>query len=230
MLIELYNEAGQLVLDTQTHILKCIHKRMLPGGTTIRFVSGDLPEGTWRTFWEISGRDAQNKYITIYEGPIYVTNTPVESQETWVRPLNGTTVCRSGSFTGVAVSSGKVMGGGVEYAFTTKAASSDASGYLDCYAEDGRLLWSLASLLKVPQILKVVNSATVSSISLLEFDAAIREKIFFYTTYAGRYIVLEESVQYEYMVFTRVGDIVYFKGNDNRTVTAQVFAAYIPDP
>lgn len=229
MLVEFYNQNGDLILDNETKVFKVVQKLKLPGGAYIGYPNRNTPN-SWYSDWNISGRTANGSAsVNHYAGPYY-TGTLVPAEFTFIRPLNGTTTSSSYNLDTVGVSNNAtVVGEGVEYARLAQTQANDASGYLDCFNINGELVWSVSSLISSPQILKVINNSTTRSIDLTEFNLDIREKIYFLPLFEGDYDVPDESTAYYSSVnFTRVGNIVYIGNLDgNGATSAYILVALI---
>ncbi|EJB8489877.1 hypothetical protein MW368_003694 [Acinetobacter baumannii] len=231
MLIEVYNEAGDLILDNETKVLKTVGRRLCSG--EIYALNGRTPPNVWASDWSIPGRVAgTGRYVEWVTNPIFNGGTSYNSTVTWTKPLDGSACLISQILGGVAADSNwNVMGPGVEFAFTDMVVPADASGFMDCYNEAGELTWSLSALLTVPQILGAYDAETTRSISLLSFPERMRNNIFFATPTDGTYEIPGEGMATYYAIqVARQGNTINFNSidNDNSLRGDVVMAAYIP--
>lgn len=239
MLIEVYNEAGELILDNESKVLKSVKSVSLRTPYRINFRNGSAPNGSWASDWETYGNRASNNAgITFPCNPSLIGSTSSDpdwsnTELSWIRPLDGTPVFMSGILWGVATNSNwDVLGGGFDMHFTKQLVPADVSGYIDCYNEAGELTWSLNALLNTPQIMGVFDMSTVRSVNLNNYPAYMKDKLYFTTSDAGAFVVIEDEGgsyhEYRAAQFDRVGDIVYMGNILGQATNMYALMAYIP--
>lgn len=230
MLFELYNEAGQLILDNEMKVLKTVKVERCSGH--IEFLDYRTPPNVWCSDWSIAGRVAgTNQGVEMVTNPIINGGASINSEVSWVRPLDGSAALTSQVLSGVAATSNwDVIGPGVEFAHTAVVTPADTSGYFDCYNPQGELVWSLSALLNVPQILGAFDTSVTTSINLLDYPANVRERLFFTTPQEGIYEIPGEGMATYYAVqVARQGNRVNFgKIYNDGALQEVVMMAYIP--
>ena len=233
MLIEIYNEQGVRVLDNETKVMKTVQRLNMAQGQTFWYSNRNTPN-SWYSEYNLEGYYANSNSKTEFAVSIGHTFSTVDITGAlkMVRPKNGTTIATSNSAWGVAMvsSSNQTMRGeGVEFAYIKPTVANDASGFIDCYSPSGELMWSLASLITAPQLLKILDYPTTTSFDLNTIPANKRDKTFFYPVYEGEFDVIDDATTvFKAIVFTRVNNLVYFKEFGNNTIACKIFVAYIP--
>lgn len=249
MLVEIFNKDGVKVLDSSTKILKATQRRFLSGSDYVHYSFRPPANAVWLTDEYGYGRiDMNDGDLFFYASNPYLKGDSFKiGAMTWVRPLSGSGVLHrrdqiswQDAFAGYPERL-QVNGGGIHLVNTELVTANDASGYLDCFNDKGELVWSLSSLLKVPQILRVIpfdGTTGEVSLNLNDFPAHMREKLFFNTNYAGSYVPYENSSMGERyallggILFRRVNNIVKISRKFS-TISPQgigvVYVAYIPD-
>lgn len=253
MLFEFYNTNGDLVLDNESHVTRYDTKLGITPETRVYIgFQHNTPAGWWHTnhsYGEIffNGRilknptGAPNTYTNYSVVPYperREMNIYDEQLMVWGQVSAGSGLCLSTSFISyfcVTNTTYAPIGVGAKLAFTKKAPATDASGYLDCFAEDGSLMWSLNSLLKVPQILEVLNVANGAVVDLGKYPTTIREKIYFFSAHPGTFTppsyysgqVMGYGAFSATNIF-REGNLVYVT-NQYPLPGVAVLVAYIPD-
>lgn len=236
MLIEIYNENGELILDNESKVLTSYASYGLTTPYRIYTANPSVPMGVWAADYQIPGYLANGGGYTEWVPQPMIT-TPqgfdpvfVESELAWIKPLNNSAVLISKALWGVSVTNGywDVRGSGFDMKFTKQLVPNDVSGYIDCYNEKGELTWSLNALMKTPQIMGVYDCRSVRSINLNSFPSYMKEKLYFTTTDLGAYIIGDGFSEIRALQVRRVGDMIYFGDVSGNTLDLYALVAYIP--